>query len=62
METKEEQNQDTFDNTIFAFNIILMSIVVSLGIIGNGLVLLMLRNCVSSQSTNGDRVSDKNHC
>ena len=54
METNEEQNQDTFDNTIFAFNIVLMAIVASLGIIGNGLVLILLRNCVSHQTTKGD--------
>ena len=61
METKEGENPDEFDNTIFAFNIVLMAIVASLGIIGNGLVLIMLRKCVTPQGTQGDLVYAINH-
>ena len=54
MDSKEDQ--DTINNTIFAFNVVLQSIVASFGIIGNILVLIMLRNCVPSQDTKGDRI------
>ena len=45
MEAEEGgQDKNAYDSTIFAFNVVLTSIVTSLGIIGNGLVLILLRH------------------
>ena len=57
METKEVENQDTRDSAVFAFSIVLTPIVASLGIIGNGLVLIMLRNSVPFQNAKGDLIT-----
>jgi len=40
----QEDHTEEYNNTIFAFNVVLTAIVTSLGIFGNSLVLLLLRN------------------
>ncbi len=54
MDYGEEEHSDTYDHTIFAFNVVLTAIVTSFGIVGNVLVLLMLHNWDSQQNTRGN--------
>ena len=44
MENEKDDHTEEYNNTIFAFNVVLTAIVSSLGIFGNTLVLLLLRN------------------
>ena len=53
MGNDEEDHSDSYNNTIFTFNVVLAAIITSLGIIGNILVLLLLHNWESQQSTKG---------
>ena len=53
---EEEEHSDTYNNTIFTFNVILAAIITSLGIIGNVLVLLMLHNWESQENTKGELI------
>ena len=40
-----DEHSDIYAHTIFVFNVVLMAIVASLGIVGNGLVLTLLHDC-----------------
>ena len=44
MENGKDDHTEEYNNTIFAFNVVLTAVVTSLGIFGNTLVLLLLRN------------------
>ena len=55
---EEEEHSDTYNNTIFTFNVILAAIITSLGIIGNVLVLLMLHNWESQENTKGELINN----
>ena len=54
MENEPEDHSDTYNTTIYVFNVVVMAIIASLGIVGNGLVLAMLHKCNFSQTASGE--------
>lgn len=56
MEDGKDDHTEEYSNTIFVFNVVLIAVVTFLGIFGNSLVLLLLRNWDSQFNTKGTEV------